>query len=220
VTLHVYALTEHPAALPQTAGIAGAQLRAIEIGDIDAVVSEARTTSAVAGEEAVFAHARVVDDLLAANDAVLPSRFANGFGDEAALQAAIAERAARLRDALERVRGNVEIGLRVLAAARRETSDASSGRAYLTGRLAEVQAARHAAEQIHGPLATASRADTLNVLATPELLLSAAYLVPRSDVAAFRARVQRLDDEHPELTFVCTGPWPPYSFATVDANGS
>jgi hypothetical protein len=88
------------------------------------------------------------------------------------------------------------------------------------GRLAEVQAAERAAKQIHTPLAAAAGANTLNVLATPELLLSAAYLIPRAEVEAFRARVQELDDEHPELTLVCTGPWPPYSFATVDADRS
>ena len=58
------------------------------------------------------------------------------------------------------------------------------------------------------------------MLATPELLLSAAYLIPRTNLDAFRARVQRLDDQHPALTFVCTGPWPPYSFATVDTDSS
>jgi gas vesicle protein GvpL/GvpF len=220
VTLHVYALTEHPVALPQTAGIEGAALRAIEIDGIDAVVSESQAAVAAANEDAVLAHARVVDDLVSANDAVLPGRFTNGFGDEEALRAAIDARAAKLRAALERVRGKAEIGLRVFRDERPATAPASSGREYLMGRLAEVQAAERAAEQIHRPLAAAAGANTLNVLATPELLLSAAYLIPRAEIDAFRARVQELDDEHPELTLVCTGPWPPYSFATVDTDGS
>jgi gas vesicle protein GvpL/GvpF len=215
----VYAVTEHPAALPPTTGIDGAALRAIRIGDIDAVVSEAQSGDAAPSEQAVLAHARVVDDLVSGNDAVLPGRFSNGFGDENALRGAIGERTAKLRAALEHVRGNVEIGLRVIRPGRRDVSTSSSGRDYLSGRLADVQSAERAAEQIHTPLAAAARASTLNVLATPDLLLSAAYLIPRSEVDAFRARVQRLDDDQPELTFVCTGPWPPYSFATVDANG-
>jgi hypothetical protein len=219
VTLHVYALTRHPGALPKTPGIDGAELRAVEIGDLDAVVSAAPPGSQGANEQAVLAHARVVDELLSTNDAVLPSRFANGFRDEAALRAAVAERAAKLQAALDQVRGNVEIGLRVITADRRDASPASSGRDYLTGRLAEVQAAERAAARIHTPLAAAARASTLNVAATAELLLSAAYLIPRSEVDVFRARVEQLDDAHPELTFVCTGPWPPYSFATLDASG-
>jgi hypothetical protein len=216
----VYALTEHPATLPPTTGIDGAALSAIEIDGIDAVVSESEAAATVTNEGAVLSHARVVDDLVSANASVLPGRFTSGFGDEAALRAEIAPRAAKLRGALERVRGKAEIGLRVIRPERSAASPASSGREYLTARLAEVQAAERAAEQIHTPLAAAAGANTLNVLATPELLLSAAYLIPRADVDAFRARVRELDHEHPELTLVCTGPWPPYSFATVDTDGS
>jgi hypothetical protein len=43
--------------------------------------------------------------------------------------------------------------------------------------------------------------------------LNAAYLVARADVAAFREAVARLEHA-PGVTVVCTGPWPPYSFAT------
>jgi gas vesicle protein GvpL/GvpF len=221
VTLHVYALAEHPAALPPTPGIDGAELHVVEIGEIDAVVSETYSGHAPASEEAVLAHARVVDELVSANDAVLPGRFTNGFGDENALRDAIGKRTGKLRAALEHVRGNVEIGLRVIRVGGRGlSSPTSSGRDYLTGRLAEVRAAERAAERIHSPLAAGARAHTVNILATPEVLLSAAYLIPRAAVDAFRARVEQLDHDQPELTFVCTGPWPPYSFATVDTEGS
>jgi hypothetical protein len=44
-------------------------------------------------------------------------------------------------------------------------------------------------------------------------LLRAAYLVDRDAVGGFTARVDALQREHPELAVLCTGPWPPYSFA-------
>jgi hypothetical protein len=44
-------------------------------------------------------------------------------------------------------------------------------------------------------------------------LLRVAYLVDRDDVEAFVALVRRLQDEHEDLALVCTGPWPPFSFA-------
>ena len=58
-----------------------------------------------------------------------------------------------------------------------------------------------------------ARAATRTVGATPRLLLSGAYLVEPGELDAFRHRVGELEAEHAELTFVCTGPWPPYSFA-------
>lgn len=218
MTLHVYALTDHPAAVPATPGIGDGELRAIEVDGVDVIVSDGG--AAIANEETVLAHARVVDDLLSANDAVLPGRFGNGFEDDIALRNAVGPRIEKLRAALACVRGNVEIGLRVVTGETANRSFGSSGRDYLTGRLAQVQAAERTAQEIHAPLAAAARADTLNVLATPDLLLSAAYLVPRGEVGTFRRRVEALDADRPELTCVCTGPWPPYSFATLDTVGA
>ena len=217
MTLHVYALTEHPATLPPTNGIDESPLETVQVDGFDVIISE---VGAPATEAAILAHARVVDDVLAANDAVLPARFGRGVEDVFALSETIRGREDKLYEALEQVRGNVEIGLRVVAGGRPQPATTSSGRDYLTGRLAELQAAEHAAKEIHEPLAAEARAHTLNVLATPDLLLSAAYLIRRADVEAFRARVEALDAEHPELVFVCTGPWPPYSFATVEASPS
>ena len=215
MTVHVYALTEHPANLPTTRGIDDSQVDAVHVDGFDVIVSE---VTAAANEPAVVAHARVVDEVVAANDAVLPARFGRGVDDVAALTGTIRGREDKLRAALEQVRGNVEIGLRVTAGAPREQQPAAtSGQAYLQNRLAQVQTADRTAHEIHAPRAEAARAATLNVLATPDLLLSAAYLIPRAEVEAFRERVEALDTKHPDLTFVCTGPWPAYSFATVEA---
>jgi hypothetical protein len=45
-------------------------------------------------------------------------------------------------------------------------------------------------------------------------VLNWAFLVPRSRVDDFRARIQRINDEQSEqgLRLTLTGPWPPYSF--------
>jgi hypothetical protein len=38
--------------------------------------------------------------------------------------------------------------------------------------------------------------------------------MPVGRVEAFRAELTEVEAAHPELAFVCTGPWPPYSFAS------
>jgi len=45
-------------------------------------------------------------------------------------------------------------------------------------------------------------------------ILNWTFLVPRSGVDDFGARIQRISDEHAEhgLVFDVSGPWPPYSF--------
>jgi hypothetical protein len=45
----------------------------------------------------------------------------------------------------------------------------------------------------------------------PEVLRGA-YLVDRERVDDFAREVGALQQDHPELRLLCTGPWPPYSF--------
>ena len=56
---------------------------------------------------------------------------------------------------------------------------------------------------------------THQVLFTHRLLLTAAYLVKRQQMAAFNRQVEALSVTYPALRFLCTGPWPPYSFVST-----
>jgi len=201
--LHLYALAQHPARLAPLAGIEGSQLRAAQIGDdFDAVVSDISPDGVRASEAAILTHAAVVEELAGVNEALLPARFGHGYAAESALVEAIEGREVQVRDALERVRGCVELGLRIFGdTGDANGSDGSSGREYMLGRLAVT-----------------SRESTSSVLASPQLLLSAAYLLPRGQLESFQSALDETESRHPGLTFVCTGPWPPYSFALIDGD--
>ena len=219
--LHLYALAASPARLTEVAGIEGSHLRSVRVADdVDALVSDMSAPSVAASEAAILAHAAVVEDLARCNDALLPARFGPGYADEEALAEALEGRAAQVRDALERVRGCVELGLRVLADTVDERSpNGSSGRAYMLRRLDQVRSSERLAADVHEALGAEARESTSRVLASPQLLLSSAYLLPKNAVDAFRTALDRTERRHPELTFVCTGPWPPYSFALLDRGG-
>src|SRR4029079_7105805 len=49
-----------------------------------------------------------------------------------------------------------------------------------------------------------------------KLVLSGSYLINRAAEYDFRARVNELQEERPDLHFLTSGPWPPYSFANND----
>ena len=134
---------------------------------------------------------------------------------------------------LNRVRGRVELSVRVLwddpAAAEPALApvSAATGREYLLARLEQVRrqnASRDRAKalsaEIHIALAAATRDSALQVLTTPRMLMTGAYLVERGEAASFRARVEALRGHYPTLEFMCTGPWPAYSFVTADASPS
>jgi hypothetical protein len=218
VTLYLYALVQPPARLPGSAGLDDSPLSVEPLGALDAVVSRLDAPPSAQSEDHVLAHASVIDELTSLNDAVLPVRFGRGYTDASALRDAVDAREDELREALDRVRGCVELGLRVLAGtADRTLAAPESGREYLRARLDERQRGERLADELDAPLAALSRAATRSVLATPQLVLSAAYLVPRDELDEFRRAVGSVQSRHPELSVACTGPWAPYSFATAEA---
>jgi hypothetical protein len=217
--VHLYALVDHPARVPDLAGIAGSELAAAEADGVDAVYGDGLET-AEATEEAVLAHARVVEELAAVNDAVLPARYPGRYDDAAALVDAIRGRASQLHEALDRVRGCVEMGVRVVSHGAHEDDPSRSGGEYMRRRLAAVHDAERLAADLDAAVATLTRDRSRSVTATGELVLSAAYLLPRAATDSFRTAVETLARDRPDLAYVCVGPWPPYSFALVDGGAA
>jgi hypothetical protein len=161
---------------------------------------------AVVTPAALWRREALLESLMEDRD-LLPVRYGTRVADERAAAAAVAGRGGELRARLERVRGAVELAVR---ARPRETEAAPpaarSGREYLAARLGRSRAA----VALHEPLAALARASAIQ---PGDELLRAAYLVDRAAVAAFADRVGELQRAHPQLALVCTGPWPPYSFA-------
>jgi hypothetical protein len=232
--MYLYAITDQPELpVPPEPGLEGASLLSLACRDVSAVVSRLATVTVPATKPNLWRHEAVVETLMAGR-AVLPLRFGTVLTDEAAVRSLLAAHYADFVASLDRVRGRVELGLRVLwngdrrplAVDRRSRfggqPSAVSGHSYLLARLEEErsrQAWRDRAEavaaELHTPLSRLAAESTRQVLITSGLLLSAAYLVQYSQVAAFRRKVEALSTAHPALRFLCTGPWPAYSFVTA-----
>ena len=210
--IHVYGVVDELPELPPVAGVDGAPLERQRVGSIELVVS--RSEGSPPGEvsrEALFHHAEIVEELMRRSGAFLPAQLGHAFADDEELSAAVVAREEDFVRGLERVRGCVEFGLRVIEPKDRGgvRLQAASGAEYMRERLAKEKRRERLLAEFHEPLVRLSRASAV----TRSDGLRAAYLVPKSDVAAFCEVVQRLEGAEPELTIVCTGPWPPYSFA-------
>ncbi len=185
-------------------------LSAVPCGELTAICAPASEERP--GAESLWRHEELVESLMETRD-LLPVRFGTLLKDEDAVAHAVGERGGQLTGQLERVRGAVELALRIdeRKTASTTRTSATSGTDYM-----RLQARRiRSGQAIHDELSVLTR-DTAT-LPGPELL-RAAYLVDRSVVDKFVARVRELQAAHPELVLVCTGPWPPYSFA--DGEGS
>lgn len=220
--LYVYALAESSeAALPARRGHRGAPLRRLSRDGVTAVFSRHRHIELPPEERHLWRHERVTEALMA-DRGVLPVRFGTTVADEAALEAMIATRAEEFRALLDVVRGRVEIGVRVLWTPPDEAAEEPAaagaepvgpGRAYLLGSLRARHAGSDLAETLHAALAEHAVRARRRVLVTPRLLLSGAYLVDRDSVDRFLAAADEIARAHGEVELMCTGPWPPHSFA-------
>jgi Gas vesicle synthesis protein GvpL/GvpF len=177
-------------------------------------------------ERAVSDHDAVMRRLLAVAT-VVPLRFGSLHNDLASVDEFLSEHRAEFLDTLERVRGRVELGVKVWVAppAAEAGEQPVTGRGYLERqRKARDDEARSRANiderlrLIHTRLLEVSVAGVLNRPQPRELTgerremaMNAAYLVPAAD-DAFVAEVERLRGAHPDVVLEVTGPWAPYNF--------
>ena len=184
--------------------------------------------------------ARAHDEVVRAAFAVGPTaplRLATIFRDDAAVRARLEEWSTGLRRALDRVTGRVEWSVKLLASSPEPTptggSGTAGGAAYLRRKKAESQARRVAeAAALEGAerIAEALGSGLDGVVAVRRLqpqdprlsglegtmLLNLAVLVDRDASDGLGARVQDLADAEPAVAVSAAGPWPPYSFATLE----
>jgi hypothetical protein len=224
--IYLYALSDSPQGEVRPGpGIADQAVYRRPCGPISAWVSRL-PQSVPPTTENVWRHEAIVETLMDLCT-VLPARFGSLFADEEALESVLAAQCAVLCCDLERVRGRLELSLRVLwepvDPPPATTLEAPlTGRDYLCLRMEEErrtreqrQRAEALAAQVHQPLARLAAMSCQQILLSPRLLLTAAYLVERGQTCAFEEQVEALRAAWPQLSLLCTGPWPAYSFMTT-----
>jgi hypothetical protein len=197
------------------AGVGGAPLGVVAEGELAAVVGPLGE-SPEPEEDRLWEYEAVIERLLGSAQALLPARFGTTFADELAARAMLRERQLDLLAALDRVGGAVEFA--VSAGWRRDSEgDADhglelTGTEYLMGRLQHQRRARDVARRL-APLSALARRDQQRVVPRAELPVRTAYLVDYARTGEFTQLVSQLGQELEDVELVCTGPWPPYSFA-------
>jgi hypothetical protein len=257
VGCYVYGVTrqgEAGSALGQTVGVDGGQIREVALSDLAALVSDVSLLEF--GEEALRenlndvewlertarAHERALETAMD-QTTVVPTRLCTIYHGEEQVREMLDGEGRGLREALDRLEGKTEWGVKVIADPEALTraaaidadpgdgSDLSPGVAYLEARRQETQAGRRvdgAAEEwgdrVHDRLATVAFEALRNPLQAPEIagyegemVLNGVYLVDDRDEDGFRKVVDVLAAElgAQGLSVELTGPWPPYNFVNA-----
>ena len=239
-------------AMEQVAGVAGTPVHVIGERGLTAVVSPVSLEEF--GEEGLRrnledlgwlestarAHHAVVD-AAAAHAVTVPLGLATVYRTEGRVRQALRDRYEEFDQALSRITGRTEWGVKAYADLAAATATAGGepedegsgdrpGTSYLRRRSAQRQTEEEArravlmtAEDIDDRLCEIAATRRLHRPQDPQLsgergwmILNAAYLVDDERADDFRTAVDRLAGARPEIRLQLTGPWAPYSFATEE----
>src|ERR1044072_3896594 len=240
MSLYVYCLSDDlsEAAFEGLTGVGRAGVQGLTRGGLAAVVSEVDDEVVAVNEENLLAHNRVNATALA-HTTPLPCRFGTRTAPERLAEYAVTH-AAALNAALARVRGCVEMSVKVMARGeeRRAKADEAAGglvvhdappesktgagTAFLLKKRREIlgeegaqRRAQEAAAWLASELGELAR-ETIARLSPPEaIFLRAAHLVERARVEEYRKRLRALAAGRQDFQLLTSGPWPPYSFANI-----
>jgi hypothetical protein len=220
-------------------GIGENPVYTIDHKDIAAVVSTIPFKQMESNLNDIVAHQRVVEAARQANT-VLPVRFGVILKNEEGIKKLLASSYRDYRVKLSSLSGKDEIGIKVLLnksslkkikeqaeqseeirKIKQEISSAKPGTSYfLKLRLEDAMKNETLMKidrmvgEINSSLAVAAVDRRLLKNDVGEIVLNAAYLVDRSKISAFDARVKELRErfEREGMTLHRSGPWAPYSF--------
>jgi hypothetical protein len=216
MALLLYAVTECGHRAPDLdGGVAGAAITTKEIANLRCFYSE--TTESSRARDAALEFHRVVQAILSAED-LIPFRFPTFLSDEAELALQIQEHAAEYHTWLERVRGRVQMEIRI--ARRDQASEPAlgdqrpiTGAEYLRsrqGRQAAMQGAAAVFEKMAQEMLQGWRrresSDHIRCFA----------LIARDGVGDFQNAVEKADIP-PDLIARVSGPWPATEFFNRDS---
>jgi hypothetical protein len=228
--LYLYCLAEGVEELEQqTFGVSGAPVRLMKTENLSVLVSDLDVDSVPVTRENALAHASVVRSVLD-HTTPLPFRFGT-IVTEQQLQKYLSARKPALENKLESLRDCVEMSVKIIweKAAQKERHDTTPAREQGIGTafLAEKRwqiigdeqrtaAATEISTWLRENLRGLTRDEQVTIRPTERLVLSAAHLIERDKITQYRKAVAETCRNRPELHFLLSGPWPPYSFANID----
>jgi len=181
-------------------------------------------------------HEQILESVREQRATVVPMRLFTIYESTDSLRATLERERSFLAEALGRLAGRTEWGVKLFAGPAAERAEVEPGDAHDAGPGASYMQRRRAAdrrseavsdelyeraEQAHRRIAAVAVEARVNPLQPAELsehegtmALNGVYLVANDAVEAFSAEVTRLQDEYAAdgIDVVLTGPWPPYNF--------
>ena len=226
------------ALLVRLKGIAGAALSAVSLDEISAVVSDLKFADLIADRAGAIEYAGVIETL-AQHFTLLPMRFGSAMESAGEIKKMLEKNYAEIRQNLQNVDDRFEFGLKILCDSKKikaelnAASEAHAGpsaemapeiknsvyRNYVNEKLKvhrlEVLLVAYVDSVIAestGSLTQLRAVCKFKKMVTESMIVDAVFLLDKKRKDALIRAVGEMQNQHPGLNFVLTGPWPPYNF--------
>ncbi|HEU0252662.1 MAG TPA: GvpL/GvpF family gas vesicle protein [Pyrinomonadaceae bacterium] len=227
--LYVYCVAEGVESIAETVrGVSNAPVRLLNIEGLAVLVSNLEADTVPVNRENVLAHAAVVRSVMDSTTP-LPFRFGT-FVSEAQLRSYLETRKPALETKLAHVRDCVEMSVKIIWELTTEVPGEQqplaaqvTGTAFLAEKRREIlgderrsAAAKEISTWLHQSLSGLTRDEQVTVRPNEKLVVAASHLVERPRVKQYQDKVAEVHESRPDLHFLLSGPWPPYSFVNIE----
>ena len=232
--LYVYCLAESVDRLNHTLrGVSGASVRLVEFEEeLSAVVSVCGSEAFEVSRKNALAHHEVVRSITE-QTTPLPARFGTLVTVEQ-LRNYVSTHHEAIKAKLKHVRGGVEMTVRMIRALANTPPESQNedaigpGTAFLLEKRREIlREDAGAAEKrllstwLHERLGDLIKEEKISITPSDTVILARAdHLIERANVQEYRGKMGAAIQERPDIRFMVSGPWPPYSFANIELDFS
>jgi len=222
-------------------GISGANLYAVSIDEISAVVSDIKRADFIADKKNAIEYAGLIENM-AQQFTLLPMRFGSIMNSTEIISNMLEKNYSGFQKNLQKVENKSEFGLKIfcdtgklkaeLNLKSEETSETSQNpvtenknsvfKEYINQKLKAHRLEEtlmgyidSVIAEFNGFLIELNAEKKIKKMTTATTIIDAVFLIEKDKKAELVRAIEDMQGKYSELNFILTGPWPPYSFVDV-----
>ena len=229
--LYVYCLAEGVDLLNKTLrGVSGAPVRIVKFEDLSALISVCKSEAFQVTRKNALAHHEVVSSITE-HTTPLPARFGTLVTVEQ-LSNYVSTHHQAIKAKLAHVRGGVEMTVRMIRTINGADTSQEAKNEDMPGpgtefllekrkKIVHEEAGVAQKEQLSAwlreKLGNLIKEEKISLVPSKTVIMARAdHLIERVNIQEYRTRMAKAVEERPEIRFMVSGPWPPYSFANIE----
>ncbi len=198
--IYLYGIINKKDAKLKINGLKNNPINKINFKDITALTSSYPILNPALNDGEAVEHANILKEI-AKKTTVVPTSFGTVFENDEVLETVLSSSYLAIKQTLALTKGKIELGVKVIKNQLGEVPD---------GVALEIL------ESLNKLSVKSAKGNNFS----DRLLLNYSFLVEKNKFSKFSDEIAKLEENHKDLKFLYTGPWPPYSFINIKISGS